>query len=92
MDGNHRSHENEKRFARANERAEDVSESLSIEPVAFLCECSALRCTEIVRVTLESYREVREKGGFLLSPGHDNPHVEAVVDNRDVYLVVEKYE
>jgi hypothetical protein len=85
-----RRRENEERFAQANERTSDVAESLSIAPVPFLCECSAPGCTEIVRLTLDSYRWVREQGYFVSSPGHADPRVEAVVADRDAYLVVEK--
>jgi hypothetical protein len=86
-----RSRQNEERFAAANDRIKDVAQSLSVETVPFLCECSDARCTKVIPMLLDSYRQVREHGWFLLSPGHDDPHVEMVVEERDAYVVVEKF-
>jgi hypothetical protein len=86
-----RSRENEERFAQANEQIKDMAEDFSVEPVPFLCECSSLRCMEIVPVPLDTYRGVREQGRFVLSPGHDDPHVESIVKDCGIYVVVEKF-
>ena len=87
-----RSRRNEERFAEANGRIEDVAQSLAVEPVPFLCECSAMNCTEIVRLTLESYRRVRGQSAFFQVPGHDDPDTERVVEDCTTYVVVEKYD
>jgi len=86
-----RSRRNEETFAEANERIRDVAQSLAVEPVPFLCECSAMNCTEIVRLTLDSYRRVRDQGAFFQAPGHDDPDTERVVGDFTTYVVVEKY-
>jgi hypothetical protein len=36
----------------------------------FVCECRDARCQMVVRLTIEEYDEVRERGGFVLAPGH----------------------
>lgn len=86
-----RSRKNEERFAQANEEIKEVADGLAVEPIPFLCECSSLRCLEVILVPFDTYRRVREQGRFLLSPGHDDPHVEAVVEDCGAYVVVEKF-
>ena len=86
-----RSRQNEERFAEANARILEQAEDLSIQPVVpFLCECSAMNCTEVVTVALTDYRRVREQGAFLQVPGHDDAEVETVVEDCGSYAVVEK--
>ncbi|HZU39619.1 MAG TPA: hypothetical protein VE992_01135 [Solirubrobacteraceae bacterium] len=59
--------------------------------VSFRCECARLRCTQIVRLTVEEYEAVREHSRrFIVAPGHEEPAVESVVERREGYLVVEK--
>lgn len=86
-----RRRENEEAFAEANGQIRDAAERHHIDPVPFLCECSATNCTELIYITLGAYRKVRESGGFMVCPGHDDPHVEAVVDDHGAYQVVEKF-
>jgi hypothetical protein len=33
---------------------------------------------------------VRAIGGYMFRPGHDDPHVERVVEDHDAYQIVEK--
>jgi hypothetical protein len=86
-----RMRENEERFAHANGKIHDSAVRLKVDPVPFFCECSTLDCTELIYVTLEAYEAVRESNRFMLLPGHDDPDVEQVIDERGSYLVVEKF-
>jgi hypothetical protein len=39
-------------------------------------------------VTPDEYVRVRERGWFLVVPGHEEPRVERVVERRPDYLIV----
>jgi hypothetical protein len=82
---------NEEAFAEANEQIRVAAVRHHVDPVPFLCECSATNCTELVRLPLGAYRSVRASGGYLVLPGHDDPHVETVVEDHKTYQVVEKF-
>jgi len=41
---------------------------------------------------LDAYRRVRESDGFMVCAGHDDPHVETVVEDHGLYQVVEKFQ
>jgi hypothetical protein len=86
-----RKRSNEQAFAEANAQIRDAAVLHHVEPVPFLCECSALNCTDLIRLPLDAYRKVRESGGFLILPGHDDPHVEHVIEDHQEYQVVEKF-
>ena len=87
-----RSMENEKRFARANARIGAAADSIGHDgAVPFLCECSDLRCTQIIHLSLESYRAAKADGGaFMLLPGHDDENVERIVSEGDGFVLVKK--
>jgi len=82
-------------FREANEqiRAKADEYEAPLDRVPFLCECPTPDCTEIVRLTLAEYGEIRaDPTHFLTVPGHeqaDEP-VGRVVDRRDGYVVVGK--
>jgi hypothetical protein len=82
---------NEETFAFANEQILEAATLHGVEPVPFVCECAAARCTELIPIPADEYRQVRDQRGFLLKPGHDDPDVEHVVAERDGYVVVEKF-
>jgi hypothetical protein len=82
---------NEETFADANEQISDAAVRHRVDPVPILCECSATNCMELIHLPLDAYRKVRETGGFVIRPGHDDPHVEHVIDEGDGYQVVEKF-
>jgi hypothetical protein len=86
-----RMRQNEETFARANEQIRSAAERLNVDPVPFLCECSATNCTDLIHMPLEAYRAVRKSIGFMIRPGHDDPHVETVVEDHGTYQVVEKF-
>ena len=88
--------ENQSRFRDENERIEATAERLAIPGhVPFICECPDPACTEIVRLTLDEYEDVRsEPRRFFAMPGHQGASLQLgaaiVVADCDSYVVVEK--
>ena len=91
----------EERIARNNATFRDANEHIGAaagaygidSPVPFICECEDARCSEIVRLTLEQYEEVRaDSRHFLNVPGHQDgaEGVAEIVAERDGYVIVEK--
>jgi hypothetical protein len=72
--------ENQATFRTANERIEASAEAMKliVYPVPFICECSDPSCTEIVRLTLAQYEEIRSvPTRFFNVPGHQEQAVAA---------------
>jgi hypothetical protein len=89
--------ENESLFRSANEKIEATAESIGLyqDPVPFICECSDVGCTEIVRLRLHVYEELRARPErFFCVPGHQAAAVAAgaaaVVDDVDGVRIVDK--
>ena len=91
----------EERIARNNATFRDANEHIGAAagaygidaPVPFICECADARCSEIVRMTLEEYEEVRaDSRNFLNVPGHQAAAggAAALVAERNGYVIVEK--
>ena len=90
----------DERMARNNTTFRDANEHISAaagvygihSPVPFICECADARCSEIVRLTLEEYEEIRAHSRhFFHVPGHEDAAGAAqVVARRDGYVIVEK--
>ena len=60
-------------------------------PLPFHCECSSASCVETLSISPHDYERVmKERYRFVVIPGHENAQVERVVENNDVFLVVEK--
>lgn len=73
-------------IAKLETRLPGVSESMAV-----ICECAHPHCTTQLHISLEEYANVRRHPDrFIVGPGHEEPSVEHVVDERDGYLVVEK--
>ena len=81
-------------FREANERISAAAGSYGIEtPIPFICECSDPRCSEVIRLSLDEYEEVRANSRhFLNIPGHEaaSKGLAVVVERRDGYSIVEK--
>ncbi len=88
--------QNQVTFRKANERIEATADAMAlVGQVPFICECSDSECTEIVRLDLPQYEEVRQHPRrFFVAPGHQHAAVEAgaavVVAERPELVVVDK--
>jgi hypothetical protein len=80
-----------------NQRIAEVGDSLFSEAERnterdFLCECGNAACMEHLWLTIGTYRAVRANPRrFVIVPGHDNPAVELVVEDRGSYSIVETF-
>jgi hypothetical protein len=83
---------NEEVFRSVNERIEEGGERHGVtSPLRFHCECDSEVCFETVELAAPAYRAVvAERYCFIIVPGHDDPRVEVVVEERAGYCVVEK--
>jgi hypothetical protein len=87
--------ENQASFREANERIEATAYRVEwSEPVPFICECSDLTCTELIRLSLAEYENVRRSPRrFCTAPGHATAEVAvgaAVIANElDGYTLVD---
>jgi hypothetical protein len=89
--------ENNYTFREANEqiRAKADEYDAPVERVPFLCECPVPSCTEILRLTLAEYEDVRANPRhFFTAPGHEQADaaVGHVVSRERDYVIVEKDE
>jgi hypothetical protein len=87
--------ENNYTFREANEqiRAKADEYDAPIERIPFLCECPVPACTEVLRLTLVEYADVRANPAhFFTTPGHEQADaaVGHVVSRENDYVVVEK--
>jgi hypothetical protein len=88
--------ENEALFRAMNESMAEWDErrdAPATEKHLFFCECCNRICHERVCLTIPEYTAVRESPmRFVVLPGHVFPDLESVVETREAYLVVEKFE
>jgi hypothetical protein len=83
-------------FRDANERIESCVDSMDGPvddgPLPFLCECSDVTCTAIIRLTRAEYDALRgDPTRFATVPGHEGHESWArVVEETDRYAVVQK--
>jgi hypothetical protein len=84
---------NEALFREVNERLKGLGESFSFvaEHASFVCECGNPACVQQLEVSISDYERVRSNPRwFILAPGHETANVEAVVEQHDGWMVVEK--
>jgi hypothetical protein len=88
--------QNQATIRASNETIEATAESIGVGgAIPFICECADPRCTEIVRLTMVEYENIRAIGRrFFTAPGHHRLAVDAgaaiVVAERDGFVVVDK--
>ena len=86
---------NDATFRRADERISAAAETYSVGDmlVPFVCECADPECSEVVRLSLAEYEDIRaDSRHFFHMPGHRDADGTAgvVVAERDEYVIVEK--
>jgi hypothetical protein len=84
---------NEALFRRVNERVEEVNRAFEpiLDVADFFCECADVECMEKIRMSIPEYEDLRKDSThFAVKPGHVDPTVERVVEERPGYVVVEK--
>jgi hypothetical protein len=84
---------NEALFREVNVHIANLEESVhsSGELLPLLCECVRTGCVVPIQVEPATFERVRENPArFLVTPGHEEPGVETVVERREGYLIVEK--
>jgi hypothetical protein len=84
-------------FREANEqiRAKAHEYDAPVERIPFLCECPVPACTEVLRLTLSEYADIRANPAhFFTVPGHEQADalVGRVVSRENDYVIVEKDE
>jgi hypothetical protein len=86
---------NEAVFREVNERIEALHRRFELqddEPLRIVCECDRMACAERIDVTIETYERTRsDSARFFVSPGHDDPAVESVIETGAGYVVVRKH-
>lgn len=86
---------NEAVFRDVNERIQDVASAfdLAAEPLDLICECGNAQCVERISVSRKEYEEIRaDPHLFAVAPEHVAPDVEELVERRDRYDIVRKYQ
>jgi predicted ThiF/HesA family dinucleotide-utilizing enzyme len=80
---------NEATFRKVNEGMEIGQDPSGL--LTFVCECGRLGCNKLIQLTRAEYEGIRQNPRrFAIVDGHEIPEVEAVVERRDRYVVVEK--
>jgi hypothetical protein len=89
--------ENQASFREANEKIEAAAYKADFQErrVPFICECSDPACTEIIRLNLAEYDNLRRSPRrFFTAPGHATAAVAAgaavIVEELDGYTLVDK--
>jgi L-lactate utilization protein LutB len=82
-------------FREANEqiRAKADEYDAPVERIPFLCECPRPDCTEILRLTVAEYADVRANPAhFFIAPNHEEAESQVghVVSREQGYVVMEK--
>jgi hypothetical protein len=78
-------------FREVNERITESVERFGADAADLVCECADPRCADRLQVALDEYERVRRRPErFVLAPGHEDPSVEATVERRPRFHVVEK--
>jgi hypothetical protein len=82
--------QNQLLFRAVNEQIVEMTEKFRSD-LNLVCECWDTTCTGKVRVRLEDYKRLDRTGNMLIVlRGHEDQHVEDVVDQVDGYVVVRK--
>jgi hypothetical protein len=92
-DGRHvRLAKNQTYFREVNERFEKLAKGFVADgPLSFVCECANTECAVPISLSRDQYEHVRSvPTWFVISPGHDIPAIEDIVEARQRYTIVAK--
>jgi 5-bromo-4-chloroindolyl phosphate hydrolysis protein len=83
---------NEELFQVVNRQIEKLEKTLGArETFSMVCECGKKHCLDGFDVEAAVYKRVRANPLlFFVVPGHEDSHVENVIERTPKYLVVEK--
>jgi hypothetical protein len=86
---------NEAMYRTVNREIEYAAQQLGDEPtdeLELVCECGQPDCAATVTMTIAEYDDVhRQRDRFAVAPGHENPELEHIVEQKDDYVVVDKF-
>jgi hypothetical protein len=85
---------NQSLFRSLNEKVNEINEGFQVvlEDADYVCECAKDDCLERVRLTADEYTAIRRvPTHFFVKRDHVFPEVERIVDERDGFVVVEKF-
>ena len=85
---------NESLFRDVNERIAGVRQTLAVasDEGQFVCECHELGCAARFTCGLSEYEQLRaDPTTFAVVPGHEDPSVENVLEERGEYTIVRKH-
>ena len=81
----------ESAFREVNEAIAKTAVRFEATEADFVCECADPNCAHRITADLGDYEDVRQDAThFIVSPGHDAPEIEMVVEGNSEYAVVEK--
>ena len=82
---------NESLFRDVNKNIHRASADGRHPEAHFICECGERSCEEKIALPVDVYEAIRRNPmRFFVKPGHEIPHVEAVIERHDRYVVIEK--
>lgn len=91
-----RARRNETLFRSVNEQLEGLNQAFAVlieDGLEILCECGDGTCIEHIAIQTTEYSRIRSDPTlFILLSGHEDPTIEAVVEEDEPYLVVRKPE
>jgi hypothetical protein len=84
---------NQSLFRSVNEEMETLSAAgTTVGAVGFFCECANPDCSDRIDLSLGDYEAIRQSPTqFFVLPKHVFLEVEAVVDDRSSYVIVDKF-
>jgi hypothetical protein len=86
---------NEAAFRATNRELEHASEEAGESAdhvLEVLCECGKAGCSGLITLTVAEYDAVHSQDDrFVVLPGHETVEIEAIVERRPSYFVVDKF-
>jgi hypothetical protein len=93
-DRRERAARNQSMFRHLNDRLREVEDALVsvTETFVIACECADVSCVEMLDIDPNDYKAIRaDPRWFIVLPGHVYSDVERVIQQKNGYVVVEKF-